>query len=147
MRQRGRKSADQLAVNVSGGQRRLATPKGLTAKEREAFERLVNTTSPEQFRPGDTPLLVALAQATIQAHKLGRDSSRIADWERATRVMMALSTKLRLTPQSRADAKTIGRMQSGLAPWHGELRKPWEMKPSPLSPDDDDDDDDDAPIQ
>jgi hypothetical protein len=139
MRQRGRKSADQLAVNVSGAPSRLATPTGLTAKERSEFERLVNTTSPEHFRPGDTPLLIALAQATIQVHKLGRDSSRIADWEKASRVMMALSTKLRLTPQSRADAKTIGRMQPhGLASWH--IRKPWEERQPWEAKEDDDGD-------
>jgi hypothetical protein len=73
MRQRGRRSAEALAINVSGAPTRLTAPSGLNAKERAQFEELVNAADPNHFRKGDTPLLVSLAQATLLAQKLGRD--------------------------------------------------------------------------
>jgi hypothetical protein len=119
MRQRGRKSAEALAINVSGTPARLTAPPGLTVKERVEFERLVNAADPNHFRKGDIPLLVSLAQATLLARKLGRDPNKVAEWEKATRVQMSLATKLRMTPQARFDRKTVGSMQpGGIAPWH-----------------------------
>ena len=140
MRQRGRKSADQLAINIRGAQTRLPTPHGLNAKERATFEQIVNSANPEHFRPHDTPLLVALAQATIQTHRLGRLAKKINDFDKSARLMMALATKLRLTPQARLDAKTVARM-----PPEGLSRKPWEMRETP--PWDREDDDDAQKIQ
>jgi hypothetical protein len=113
MRQRGRRSAEALAINVSGAPTRLTAPSGLNAKERAQFEELVNAADPNHFRKGDTPLLVSLAQATLLAQKLGRDPTKVGEWEKATRVQMSLATKLRMTPQARFDRKTIGSMQPG----------------------------------
>jgi hypothetical protein len=47
----------------------------------------------------DVPMLVAFCQAVSKTHRLGR-SGKVADWERASRIMMALATKLKLSPQS-----------------------------------------------
>ena len=111
MRQRGRKSAEALAINVSGEPPRLTPPAGLSPKERAAFVELVNAADPRHFRRSDVPMIVALVQATIKARELGRDPSKTQDWERASRVMMALATKLRLTPQCRTRPESIARMQ------------------------------------
>lgn len=50
MRQRGRRSAEALAINVSGAPTRLTAPSGLNAKERAQFEELVNAADPNHFR-------------------------------------------------------------------------------------------------
>jgi hypothetical protein len=44
-------------------------------------------------------MLVAYCQSISKVHKLGRGVN-VADWEKATRVMMSLGTKLKLTPQA-----------------------------------------------
>jgi hypothetical protein len=83
-------------------------------------------------------MIVALVAATIKTRKLGRDSSKTQDWERASRIMMALATKLRLTPQCRTRPETLARQQQqpAVVAWH---RKPWDRKPGINESDDDDD--------
>jgi hypothetical protein len=56
------------------------------------------------------------------ARALARDPDRVAEWERAVRVQASLATKLRLSPQSPLDPKTVARRMSGVqfsgrAPW------------------------------
>ena len=142
MRQRGRKSAEALAINVSGEPPRLTPPAGLSPKERAAFVELVNAADPRHFRRSDVPMIVALVQATIKARELGRDPSKTQDWERASRVMMALATKLRLTPQCRTRPESIARMQQHeVTPWHEDESwedepKPWDRRLTPPSPTD-----------
>ena len=46
------------------------------------------------------------------SRRLARDLSRVDEWERATRTMTMLATKLRLTPQTRIDAKTLGTLSN-----------------------------------
>lgn len=125
MRTRGRRSAEALAINnVDGTPSRLATPTGLTTKERALFLQLVNACSPNHLRAADTPLLVTYVQAALLARELGRDPKKTREWERAARTMAALAVRLRLTPQSRTRPETIARQRSpdiGVAPWH---RKP-----------------------
>jgi hypothetical protein len=128
MRQRGRKSAEALAINVSGEPPRLTPPAGLNPKERAAFVELVNAADPRHFRRSDAPMIVALVQATIKARELGRDPAKTQDWERASRVMMALATKLRLTPQCRTRPESIAR-QHEVAPCHED--ESWDDEPKP----------------
>ena len=109
MRQRGRHSAEALAINnVDGSPLRLTAPAGLNTKERVLFEQLVHTTSPRHFRASDVSLLVAFVQA-IAVAQAGPRFKQGAEWEKATRMMASLATRLRLTPQSRSDPKTIAR--------------------------------------
>ena len=121
MRQRGRKSADLIAMNVDGRPPRLTVPSGLNAKESALAQELIDSAAPEHFRATDAPLLVALVQATLMSRSLARDATKardpakIASWEKATRTMASLATKLRLSPQSRTDPKTVGR----------DIRPPW----------------------
>ena len=74
-------------------------------------------------------MITALIAATLKARDLGRDPNKVQDWERASRVMMALATKLRLTPQCRTRPESIARQQYAVGPWHDEDDPPWEDEP------------------
>jgi phage terminase small subunit len=84
----------------------------------------------DHFRPSDLPLVVryveaaalgdqAAAQLRLGAVITGKPSPWITVQEKAVRAMVALSMRLRLSPQSRIDAKTLGRQEvrQGPAPW------------------------------
>jgi hypothetical protein len=73
------------------------TPDVLTPVEKALFHQL-RAANPH-LTDTDTPLLVCYCQAVTQCHKLGK-KGRVLDWERAVRVLMALGTKLKLTPQA-----------------------------------------------
>jgi P27 family predicted phage terminase small subunit len=122
MNQRGRKSAAERAANVvsiTGKQRRLRPPDHLSGAEREIFADLVGACDPEAFRPTDLPLLSSYATAIAQerdavAHLqregyviAGRPSPWIIIKEKAHREMVALSMRLRLSPQGRNHRKEI----------------------------------------
>jgi hypothetical protein len=64
------------------------------------------------------------------SRRLARDSSRVDEWERATRTMAMLATKLRLTPQIRIDGKTLGRQQISheTPPWERERRDGYDAR-------------------
>jgi hypothetical protein len=116
MRQRGRRSAEALAISrIDGKPPRLTAPAGLNAKERALFEQLVNAADPQHFRRTDIPVLIGFVQASLLSRKLGRDSD-------ATRTMASLATRLRLTPASRTDPKTIARQRlpAAIGPWRKE---------------------------
>ena len=81
---------------------------------------LVGAMSPDHFRPSDAPLIeqycqsIALARGAY-AHLTGEGpvvSGRANPWlvvlEKAHRSSVALSMRLRLSPQSRLDRKTVG---------------------------------------
>jgi hypothetical protein len=83
----------------------------------------------DHFRPSDLPLLVRYVEAAAlgdqAAEQLrlgavinGKPSPWITVQEKAVRAMVALSMRLRLSPQSR-DPQTLGRQQvrQGPAPW------------------------------
>jgi hypothetical protein len=122
MKQRGRKSLANLALNVIDcAQAPLVPPAFLTKTERALFTDIA--ASATHLKPVDVPLLTSLVQAAALAHRLAqaRNPVRIGDWERATRTQASLSTKLRLTPQSRIDSRAAGRAvvapMSGPYPW------------------------------
>jgi hypothetical protein len=114
-------AAKLLAVAVDGGPPRLTVPAGLKPAERILFEELVNAVAAEHFLPADTSLIVSYVQATLLAHSTAGHPDQVAVWEKACRLQMALATKLRLTPQSRTDPKTLGRMEVRRYP------PPWEI--------------------
>jgi phage terminase small subunit len=133
MRQRGRRSADLEAtdaiVDVTGKRSRLEPP-ALPGAERKIFLDLVNGCDPEHFRSADVFLLVRYVEAIALAERAakeirkgavrrGRTSPWLAVQREAVKAMVALAIRLRLSPQSRIDAKTLGRQQlrTGPAPW------------------------------
>jgi hypothetical protein len=133
MRQRGRKSADNLAtLVVNGDPPRLDPPPTLADPERTLFVQIVEACAPTHFVPSDLPLLIryveALALADEAAGHLhsegavikGKPSPWLVVLEKCQRAVVALSLRLRLAPQSRVDPKTLARQQPLPFP------KPWE---------------------
>ena len=120
MRQRGRRSAANLATpRINGEPPRLNPPAHLSVGERALFEELIAACDPAHFRESDQPLLSSYVQATLIARDAARDPDKIMLWERAVRMQATLATRLRLSPQSRTDPKTIARQQAyqGPPPW------------------------------
>ncbi|MGA7005031.1 MAG: P27 family phage terminase small subunit [Pseudolabrys sp.] len=131
MRQRGRKSGANMGIlQVDGKPNRLNPPTSLSAAERAIFFDVVAACDRDHFRPSDLPLLVRYVEAAAlgdqAAEQLrlgavinGKPSPWITVQEKAVRAMVALSMRLRLSPQSRIDAKTLGRQEvrQGPAPW------------------------------
>jgi phage terminase small subunit len=131
MRQRGRKSAASLSViSVDGKPDRLQPPDHLSADERQRFIEIIATCSATHFRPSDTILLCRFVEADALAEKAaaelrknpvieGKPSAWLAVQEKSVRALTALSMRLRLSPQSRIDAKAMGRQEPRLTvnPW------------------------------
>ncbi len=121
--QRGRKSAASNAVQIDviGSRSRLTVPKYLTIEEQSLFEEIVAVCEHRQLAPTDGPLLASYVQAAIKARKLAAEPDKVSEWEKTVRVMAMLARSLRLTPQSRLDRATAGRMardqKVGPLPW------------------------------
>ena len=118
MRQRGRKSATNLAlIDVTGTPPRLTTPAGLTKVERSLFDFIVDASPPHHFTDSDQPLLLSYVQACLIARSSAKIPTKVSVWERAVRVQAMLATKLRLSPQTRTRSQNAGaairRFQSG----------------------------------
>ena len=121
MRQRGRKSAALVTTlpAVDGEPPRLKPPPHLNDDERSLFDELVGACDPRHFVESDLPLLASYVQATLIARDAAHAPSKIVLWEKAVRMQATLATRLRLSPQSRIDPKTVGRRQEfqGPLPW------------------------------
>jgi phage terminase small subunit len=128
MRQRGRKSAAALSViAVDGKPDRLLPPASLSDADRTVFVDLVTTCDPTHFQPSDLRLLCRYCEAPVLAEQAalelrrgavvdGKPSPWITIQEKAVRAMVSLSMRLRLSPQSRIDPKTLGRKQAYTGP-------------------------------
>jgi hypothetical protein len=121
MRQRGRKTTDHLAaLSVNGDPPRLQPPAHLNDHERALFVELIEACSPRHFVASDLPLLASYVQAILLSRSAVKDAAEdpamLVLWEKATRMQATLATRLRLSPQSRTDPKTIGGMQQASGP-------------------------------
>jgi len=112
MRQRGRKSSSIVDFpNVEGRPPPIEPMSDdLPKAERELFDQIAQ--SVRHLVPSDALLLELYACTAVLARKTARDPSLISAHERMTRLLLSLATKLRLTPQSRSDPKTVGRQPS-----------------------------------
>jgi phage terminase small subunit len=132
MRQRGRKSADNLATPiVDGSPPRLDPPSTLADRERTLFVEIVDACAPTHFHSSDLPLLIRYVEACVLADEAaehlrnegavikGKPSPWLTVQEKSVRALVALSLRLRLAPQSRVDPKTLARAQSlpFVKPW------------------------------
>jgi phage terminase small subunit len=132
MRQRGRKSAAAMSVTISvdGKPDRLQPPDHLSADERKRFTDIVANCDARHFRPSDTTLLCRYVESDALAERAakelrknpvvdGKASAWLAVQEKSVRALVSLSMRLRLSPQSRIDAKAIGRQEPRLTvnPW------------------------------
>ena len=107
-------------VAVDGKPDRLSPPPHLNKAERNLFSEIVGAVDAQHFVEGDLPLLCSYVTATLIARKASHDVSMINVWEKAARMQATLATRLRLSPQSRLDPKTVARRlpeRSGPAPW------------------------------
>jgi phage terminase small subunit len=103
-----RRSAASFAIpSVTGLPPRLSPPSDLSPDERQVFCDLAAASKPDAFRSSDSPLLAAYCRAiTIErraaAELAAGDDKALAKWNGATKAMVSLSQRLRLSPQSRA---------------------------------------------
>lgn len=88
------------------------------------FTELVDACTPDHFRVSDEPLLISFVQATLLSRqavaKAATDSAALTLWEKATKMQATLATRLRLSPQTRLDPKTVARRRPE------PLKMPWE---------------------
>jgi phage terminase small subunit len=130
MGRRGRKSADALSVvEVDGRPPQLQPPASLSDAERAVFTHIAGTVDRRHFQPADMPLLVRYCEATVLAEQAAtelRDSGAVLDgrpcpWitvqEKAVRALVALSGRLRLSPQARSPANVQRAEPVGRKPW------------------------------
>ena len=109
-----RKSAESLKViSLDSRPSRLRPPASLNEAERELFLSLVAANPPQHFKSSDLPLLTqycaaavlndqATAELRITPIVNGKPSPWLAIYEKTNRAVVALSMRLRLSPQARA---------------------------------------------
>jgi phage terminase small subunit len=131
MEQRGRKSAAELDLtSIDVKTIRLEPPSTLSQPERDLFQSIVGANDARHFNLSDMALLRAYVQASVLSEKAAAElrkapllDNKPSPWlvvsEKAVRAMVALSARLRLSPQSRLDPKTVARRHPhvGPAPW------------------------------
>jgi P27 family predicted phage terminase small subunit len=96
-------------------------PAGLSAEEERIFQQLLASVDGDHLHPGDLPLLVSYCQAIAQHDRAvqairregdvvdGKPSPWITVQEKAQRAMVALSMRLRLSPQARREKAQLPR--------------------------------------
>ncbi len=114
-----RKSAASLEITqASPRSNRVRPPPTLSEPERNLFVAIVGNCSQDHFRASDLPLLSRYCEASVLAERAAqqlRDAPVIdckpSPWlpvrEKATREMVALSMRLRLSPQARAKGHAL----------------------------------------
>lgn len=113
MRQRGRMSANHIAMATDGKPSWLKPSSRLTKSERALFVELVASCPPDQFVKSDRFLLESFVQATAMVRNAARSPKKIAMWEKAVRTQTMLASRLRLSPSSRTDPRTLARKRNG----------------------------------
>ena len=121
-----RKSTASLSVvRVDGKPSRIAPRHDATPELRAIFTEITSQVSADHFRPSDGPLVEQYAQAIALARLAyaalekegpvvaGRANPWVVVLEKAHRSSVALSARLRLSPQHRTDPKTAGRLKPG----------------------------------
>jgi hypothetical protein len=100
-------AASSLAIVPGTPPQRLHPPPELNATERKIFRDIVNSVKPQHFQPSDTYLLVSFCRAILlersssAALKAGNNKDALSRWTQATKAMVSLSLRLRLSPQAR----------------------------------------------
>jgi hypothetical protein len=128
MAQRGRKSAESLGLTVIDVQaQRLRAPNYLKAQEKVIFEHIVSNCAPTHFKASEIPMLAlyctAIHLARFYADGIGDDPAAGKGWTENARLAASLATKLRLTPQTRFDARAAERYSLTVS---AESPRPWE---------------------
>ena len=93
-------------------------PSYLNAAEKKLFVDLVNSCDPRHFVESDKPLLIAYVQSALLSRATARKPTDIQVWEKATRMLATLATRLRLAPQARSTPLSVARRHPpGRPPW------------------------------
>jgi phage terminase small subunit len=112
-----RKSDSNNIIPLPGGAQRLRPPPHLTEAEKEAFIAVVGSVDKKYFQASDLPLVASYAVSIVQEQEAvrhlhaegyvvnGKPSPWIVIAEKAHRSMVALSLRLRLSPQGRGRPK------------------------------------------
>jgi hypothetical protein len=120
-RHRGRKSAAELAVVPILAEQRPEPPADLSAAEREVWQLTVRGMRGDWFGPEVQPILRCYCTQVVTADVLAEalrttDIADIRSYARllalhrgATKTMVSLATKLRITPQSNRASSRDGR--------------------------------------
>jgi phage terminase small subunit len=112
-------------------------PPTLSKPARRVFEELASSVDRDHFVITDVPLLAQYAEAIVLAEhsatelRVSPNPQALALWEKATRVMVAFSMRLRLSPQARREK---ARAQPRQQEWGdkfgaqngGTSQRPWE---------------------
>lgn len=110
---RGRPSPNDRVIPFGPGAHRLRSPGGMDPEARAIFDEIVASCPESHFVASDRQLLAcyatALAVSRRASSNLHKNPSALATWEKASRLLATLASKLRLCPSSRADPKVIGR--------------------------------------
>jgi phage terminase small subunit len=114
--QTGRKPFTTIDITPFGlPDGRLRPPASLGQLEKQAFLDLISRVPAGQFRESDLPLLCRWCEASVMAEQAAGElaaggmvvDGRVSPWfgihERATKSLVALALRLRLSPQARAD--------------------------------------------
>lgn len=125
---RGRQSPAELSVvSINATIKPIDPPDHLSSKEAKLFREITASVHPGHFVASDVHLLCAFVQATLVARDAMKDlPDLLALWDRSTKLQATLATRLRLSPQSRADFKVVARMArdhkavKDLRPWEDE---------------------------
>ena len=114
MAKTGRRSASDLAVvRPTGGFTRLRPPSDLGKEEAAVWRQIVLSVHEKHFEASDTPLLARYVQNVVLARRAaealdregaviaGRINPQLVVAEKADRALVALSMRLRISPQAR----------------------------------------------
>jgi hypothetical protein len=138
MKQRGRKSAAELATVTALPLRLLQPPADLSTEEAEVWGRIVATKPGDWWDAGSIPLLAQYCRAVVQAELVAglvasvgsamlTDPDELGRYKELRKIQAALTGEIttlarsmRLTQQARYNAKnsdTANRKVSGSRPW------------------------------
>jgi phage terminase small subunit len=125
-----RKSAAELSViSIDARESRLRPPETLGERERQLFVDLVAGSKASHFQATDLPLLSRYCELSFLAETAagrlrnegpvigGRTSPWVSVLEKATKGLVALSMRLRLSPQARSPNNPTRPSPSGPDPW------------------------------
>jgi phage terminase small subunit len=121
----------------------LKSPASLSKAEATIFNYLVKAAGPKHWRAEDAPLLARYVEAICLAEQAAEGlrkfgavvDGKVSPWitiqEKAVRNIVALSMRLRLSPQARLDPKTLARDDPNKRPWYltkngdADVKPPW----------------------
>jgi hypothetical protein len=121
MQKRGRRSAEELGIQVIDVQAQRLKPPAYLKKEESVWEHVVNHSAPMHFKENEAPLLALYCTSVFLARHysdaIGDEGDKGGNhkaWVENARLSASLATKLRLTPSTRYDARQANRNSDAL---------------------------------